>query len=341
VFIGPDTMLYLASDRDGSGPWIHSLDIGRGAHRRVSFGRDRYTSLSASADGRRVAATVADPKGSLWRLPLAGMRAEVSAARRIPLKTGNGSSPRFGADYLLYVASRGGSDAIWKLQDEGSAEVWSAPGARIVGSPAVAHDGRRIAFSTSQNGRSRLLVVNADGTGAREVTASLQLEGAPAWTPDDRAITVAAVVEGTPRLFDVPLDGRPPVPLVQRYSVDPTWSPDGEIVAYSGPDVGTRIEIGFARRDGDPSGLPPRATARGGRRLLFAGGRRSLVVLRGPIEHKNLWVVDLETGTEQPLTDLPPEFEVRDFDISPDGRELILERVQAQSDIVLIELPRR
>jgi Tol biopolymer transport system component len=341
VFIGPDTMLYLATDQDGSGPWLHSLDTRRGVHRRVSFGRDRYTSLSASADGRRVVATAADPKGSLWRLPLAGMRAEVSAAQRIPLRTGNGSSPRFGAGCLVYVSSRGGSDAIWKLQDEVSSEVWSAPGARIVGSPAMSRDGRRIAFSTSQSGAPRLVVVNADGTGARVVTTSLQLEGAPAWTPDDRAITVAAVVEGTPRLVNVPLDGRPPVPLVPQYSVDPAWSSDGETVAFSGPDVGTRIEIGFARRNGGPSDLPPLATTRGGRRLLFAGERRSLVVLRGPIDHKNLWLVDLETGAEQPITDLPPEFEVRDFDISPDGRELVVERVHAQADIVLIELPRR
>jgi hypothetical protein len=64
------------------------------------------------------------------------------------------------------------------------------------------------------------------------------------------------------------------------------------------------------------------------------------VVLRGAIRHKNLWLVDLETGAEQQLTDLAPEFEVRDFDISPDGREIVLERVQDQSDLMLIELPR-
>jgi MinD-like ATPase involved in chromosome partitioning or flagellar assembly len=29
---------------------------------------------------------------------------------------------------------------------------------------------------------------------------------------------------------------------------------------------------------------------------------------------------------------------VRDFDISPDGREIVLEQVEEQSDIVLIDL---
>jgi hypothetical protein len=64
-------------------------------------------------------------------------------------------------------------------------------------------------------------------------------------------------------------------------------------------------------------------------------------VLRGEIRHKNLWLIDLETGAERQLTDVPPDFEVRDFDVSPDGRELLLERVQEHSDLMLIELPGR
>jgi hypothetical protein len=70
-------------------------------------------------------------------------------------------------------------------------------------------------------------------------------------------------------------------------------------------------------------------------------GRRSLVVLRGEIRHKNLWLIDLETGAEHQMTDLAPNFDVRDFDISPDGREIVLEQVEEQSDIVLLEMPRR
>src|SRR6185312_12343631 len=147
----------------------------------------------------------------------------MSAARRIPLTTGSGSSPRIGAGYLLYVTSKGTGDSIWKLQGDTSSEVWSGRNARIVGGPAIAQDGRRIAFSIAQNRQTVLYAVNADGTDARVVTTALSLQGAPAWTPDGRAITVAATVDGTPRLFTVPLDGRAPAPLVQAYSVDPVW----------------------------------------------------------------------------------------------------------------------
>jgi hypothetical protein len=40
------------------------------------------------------------------------------------------------------------------------------------------------------------------------------------------------------------------------------------------------------------------------------------------------------------LTDLPSGFDVRDFDISPDGREVVLERVQERSNVMLLDLPR-
>jgi Tol biopolymer transport system component len=341
VFLDVRTLLYLASDSDGSGPWIHSLDVDGRVPRRVSFGIDRYTSLASSADGQRLVATLASPKGTLWRFPITGTRAETSSAGRIPLTTGNGSSPRLGAGYLLYVSSKGATDSIWKLQGDRATELWSAPDTRIMGGPAIARDDGRIAFSVRQNGQTMLYVVDADGTNARIVTRSLELQGAPAWTPDGQSITVAVVVDGIPRLFNIPLDGDSTKPLVQEYSVDPVWSPDGTVVVFSGPDIGTTFEVKAVKSDGSAYPLPKLTLTRGARHLSFMPERRSLVVLRGEIQHKDLWVIDLETGAEHQLTDLAPDFDVRDFDISLDGREIVLEQVQQHSDIVLLEVPRR
>jgi dipeptidyl aminopeptidase/acylaminoacyl peptidase len=288
-----------------------------------------------------VVATLASPKGTLWRVPVSGARAPMSAARRIALNTGSGSSPRFGAGQLLYVSSKATGDSIWKLQGETASEVWSAPDARILGAPAVARDGARIAFSIRRNGQTSLWVANADGTEARQMGASLEIQGAPAWTPDGRAVTVAAVADGHPRLVNLPLDGGSPVVLAQEYSVDPTWSPDGELVVFSGPDIGTTLEVKARKADGSSYPLPRLMLTRGARHLSFMPGRRSLVVLRGELQHKDLWLIDLETGAEHQLTDLAPDFTVRDFDVSPDGGEIVLEQVQQHSDIVLLEIPRR
>ena len=78
---------------------------------------------------------------------------------------------------------------------------------------------------------------------------------------------------------------------------------------------------------------------RGARRLNFLPHSRGLVFLHGDIQHKNLRLIDLDRGYERQLTSFPPDFEIRDFDISPDGRQLVVERVQENSDVVLIDLP--
>ena len=75
--------------------------------------------------------------------------------------------------------------------------------------------------------------------------------------------------------------------------------------------------------------------------MAFLTGGQTLVVLRGELQHKNLWLIDLLTGSQRALTDLPPDFDIRDFDISPDGREVIFERTQERSDVVMLDLVHR
>jgi Tol biopolymer transport system component len=145
---------------------------------------------------------------------------------------------------------------------------------------------------------------------------------------------------GTPHLFTISLAGST-APLVREYAVDPVWAPDGDFVVYSGPDIGTTFPVKAVTAKAEPHPLPILTLTRGARRLRFLPRRRALVVMRGDIQHKNLWLIDLATGAERPLTNLPPEFKVRDFDISPDGREIVLERVQEHSDVVLLETSAR
>jgi Tol biopolymer transport system component len=288
-----------------------------------------------------VVATRAIGKSTFWRFPIGVHAADESAGSRVSLTTGGGNSPRFGGDSLVYVSSRGGSDSIWKLQGDVATELWNAANTRIVGGLAITRDGRRVAFLSQRDRETSLQVMNADGTDLRVVAASPELHGAPAWTPDEQSITVAWSSHGEPRLVNVPVGGGSPTPLVEEYSVDPSWRPDGELVVYSGPDIGTAFDVKAVGKDGRPSALPDLRLTRGSRRIAFTPDGRSLIVMRGEIGHKNVWLVTLETGAWRPLTSLKPEFGIRDFDISPDGRQLVIEQVQELSNIVLIDLPRR
>ena len=338
VLLDERTLVYLANDADGSGPWLYCIDVDRRIPHRLMAGAERYTSVSASANGARLLVTVTRQKRTLWRVPLADGLDGSARPTRIPLENGAAFSPRIGPDYLVYVSSAGGRDSVWKLAGPSATELWSSPDAKVIGAPAISPDGHRVAVSARVNGQSILYVMQDDGAEARVVTDSLALRGAPAWAADGRSITSAADDRGTPRLVNVPLDGSKPTLLVQEYSTDPAWSADGTEVVYSGPDIGTTFAVKAIAFAASAKPFSTLTLTRGARHLAFVPGRHALLVLRGEIQHKNLWLVDLDTRQERPLTKFGADFNVSDFDISRDGLELVLERTEEESNIALLDL---
>lgn len=338
VFVDASTLLYLATADDGSGPWLHGMDTTRRVPHRVGSGLEQYTSLAASADGRRLLATRTTPRSSLWRVPL---REHVPVkAERVSLPAGGGRWPRLGRGELLFVSPSDGS-GIRRLSADGVlTRLWSSKRERLLAGPAIDPPSGRIAFTVVEEGKRRLRVMNADGTGLRTVAATLQVNGAPAWAPDGRSIVVAADHGEDTRLFNVPLDGAPAVPLAADYSRDPAWSPDGRFLVFNGADVGPTFAVRALAPDGRPHVMPELVLPRGARRLVFVPGANALVVLKGPAHDRNFWLVDLSTGRQRQLTAFDPGFAIGDFDLAPDGREIVFDQVREESDVVQIDIPK-
>ncbi len=335
VLLDAHTLLYLAADAQGAGQWLYALNLEQRVSHRVSFGLERYTSLAASADGGRLLATVDEPRYSIWSAPLGA--APAGAAAPAALMAANGLSPRAGPDYLLYVATSAGRQGIWKAQHGETHELWSDAHATIVGAPAIAVDGRHIAFTVAIGERTTLYTMDSDGGSIKALAPALALRGNPAWAPDGRSIVSAMLRDGEPRLASIFLDGSPVRPLVSEYSIDPVWSPDGRFLLYSGADVGTTFPLRAVAADGRPYAIPPLILTRGARRVVFSPDARSIVVLRGDVGHKNFWRVDLGSGAQRQLTELAPEVVIRDFDLARDGGEVLYDRVEESSRIALIE----
>jgi len=346
TFLDRSTLLYLATGADGSGPWIYGLDVERRVPHRLSSGVERWTSLAATGDGRRLVATATQIRPSLWRVPLSERPADTSDAQRIPLPTAQGRSPALAADYLLYVSSDATTERIWKLVDGGTTELWTAPGVRIIGGPAIGPGADRIAFSIEDRGKTRLVVMNSDGTSVRVVADSLELRGAPVWSPDGESIVTAANQGGSPRLFRISLNTREAVRLLDDYALDPAWSPRGEFLVFSGMDPGTTFPVKAVTTAGQPYTIPELTLSRGAslgvtqvgaRRLRFLPGKATLVVLRGDVQHKNLWALELTTGSWRQLTNFGRDIVIGDFDVSADGNVVVFERVEERSDVVVIQ----
>jgi Tol biopolymer transport system component len=336
VMLDRRTLLYLATDADGSGPWLYAMDVERRLAHRISSGLESYTSLAASADGARLIATIASARTSVWRMSLTD-RTVTTAAAGPSLVAANAVTPRLAADSLLYVSRRGEKQGIWALTHGTTREIWSSVRARIVGGPAIAADGRHIVFSVDDGGRTLLYMMENDGSHVRVLAESLALRGNPAWAPDGKSVVSAVVRDGEPRLTRIFLNGDSPLALVSEYSIDPVWSPDGRFLVYSGADVGTTFPLRAAAADGRPYPLPSVLLTRGARRVAFFRDPQALVILGGEIGHKSFWLLDLRTGAQRLLAELPADFVIRDFDISAADSEIVFDRVQVSSDLALIE----
>ena len=120
--------------------------------------------MSASHDGRRVVATVANPTANLWRVPLLDRQAEDRDVQRYPLPTTRALAPRFAGTSLFYLSASGTGDGLWRFQDGHASEVWKGGNGALSEPPAVSPDGSRVAVIVRPEGKRHLSIVSADGT---------------------------------------------------------------------------------------------------------------------------------------------------------------------------------
>jgi Tol biopolymer transport system component len=140
------------------------------------------------------------------------------------------TSDRYGsADlFVMDLAADGTSTGIRRLTTEPAGDEVD---------PSWSPDGSRIVFAAQRDGWSRLVVIGADGSGARLLTAGTW-NASPAWSPDGERIAFVAP-SGTPSNDDiwvVGADGSDPHILLDATLRDsgPVWAPDGTRIAFAG-----------------------------------------------------------------------------------------------------------
>jgi Tol biopolymer transport system component len=336
------TLLYVARAADRSGPWLWALDVETKATRRVSLGLEEYTSVAASRDGRRIVATIAHPTSSLWTVPILDRPAEDRSVQRYPVTAVRALAPRLGGTSFFYLSARGADVGLWRSDNGQTSEVWKGADRLVSEPPAVSPDGLRVAVAVRREGKRHLAVMSADGTNLRTMATSIEVEGAPGagamdWSPDGAWIVTGGRDAQGPALFKVPLDGRAPIRLVAGHAVNPIWSPDGNLIVYAGRFVDGQVPLLGVRPDGTPVDLPRVRVREGGYRFLPNG--HGLVYLP-LIRSLDFWLLDLATGNQRQLTRLSDYGRLQTFDITPDGKQIVFDRFQENSDIVVIDLPK-
>jgi len=340
------TLIYSATAQDGSGQWLYTLDVERRIPHRVSSGiSEQYLSVAANTtEPRRLIASVATPNASLWTAPISDRIAKDADISRIPVPNTRALSPQVGSDYLLFLSSKGGGDGLWKLKEGIANELWKGSDGSVVAAAAISHDGTQICFSYRQRGQSRLYLMNSDGTNVRLLTDMFDVRGAASWSPDGNWVVVAANDGKGTYVYKVPVGGGNPVRLTEAASYSPIWSPDGRFIVYSEPLQGGTALAKAITPDKTPVPMPdirvnytsvtPYRFMPGGNALVFV--KEGAFIGGGG----DFYTVDLKTGEVRQLTDMKMHFATRSFDITPDGKQIIFDRLRDNSDIAIIDLPR-
>jgi len=337
------TVLYIGRAEDQSGPWLWSLDVPTKTVRRVGLGVNPYTSVSASRDGRRVVATVADPTVRLWTVPILDRLAEDRDVTRAPVTAERALAPRVAGDSTYYLSSRGTGDGLYRFLGRDVSQIWLDAKRPLSEPVAVSRDRRRLAVVVRQDGKRRLVVMSEDGTNPTTLAPDIEIQGAAGsgnvdWSPDGEWIAAGGVDGQGPALFKIPVKSGAAVRLVAGLAVDPIWSPDGHVIVYAGPFVDGQVPLRGVNPEGVRVDVPEIKVRQGGYRFLPDSA--SLVYLERT-RSLDFWRLDLKTGARRPLTRLGDFGLLHVFDISANGREIVFDRLRENSNIALIELPKR
>jgi Tol biopolymer transport system component len=125
---------------------------------------------------------------------------------------------------------------IWAVDADGSKLVQLTHGPRPDFLPAWSPDGTQIAFTRDVRGSAEIVLMNADGSGATQLTRDRRAnEQHPAWSPDGRRIAYTANTESDQNLIVMNADGSQPTRITDGpfEASDPAWSPDGKHIAFT------------------------------------------------------------------------------------------------------------
>ena len=339
------TVLYVASDENGLGPWLWALDIKTKKYRRISSGTDEYIALSATANGRRLAATIAKPSATLRVVPILERLAEDSDVKAFEVPAQRALAPRFGggalasgsseSDSLFFLSSIGSGDGLWRYRGKEVTEIWKGTAGALFDPPVVSRDGELIAILLRRNGRPVWHVGPADGTNLRSVGEGLDIQGGAAWSPDGRFLLAGGSDAKGLGLFRIPVDGGGPIRVVSGFAMNPVWSSEANLIVYAGTAVAINASLHAIRPDGAAVKFPAiRVDGFGAQSGRFLPNGKGMIYKIGP----DFWFLDLSTLQTRQLTRFREPSLIKAFDITPDGKRIVFDRLRRNSDIYLVDL---
>ena len=169
----------------------------------------------------------------------------------------------------------------------------------------------------------------------------------PAWSPGSDRLAFVSMLQGRAEIKVAPIRlgerAGDPVCIADGFAAAtyPSWSPDGSQIAFLGA-AGDRYGVWLVPSDGsEPATLLTEEVDAGAIRWDAATGSILASATQGATR-RSLWAISAETGDVKPMDPEVVFGTIRSyglFNISPEGRWLVLSRENLEGDIWVSEGP--
>jgi Tol biopolymer transport system component len=222
---------------------------------------------------------------------------------------GGGPSPSGEIVYVCYINQ---IDQICLMNADGSGrrQLTNFPSTAFY--PSLSPDGQTVYFSSNQSGRFEIYSMDVNGNGLQRLTNGIGSLYAPELSPNGERIIFTSNGNG---LWVMNPDGSNPRAITFKDDIDPTWSPDGSMIAFASNRSGQR-QLYVANANGKNVEQVTDLNNMGGRSSWSPDGTK-LAFYRGPAGDRNIYVINIDGSGLNRLTNggdnLGPSW-------SPDGQ---------------------
>jgi TolB protein len=297
---------------------------------RITNDLNNYNGVSLNRDGTTLATVQSQIGSSVW---LAGISNSENASK-ITFGTNEGARglALMPDGRIVYTVSGSGNSDLYMVNADGSNPRQLTSNAALNGVPSPTADGRFIVFLSTRTGVPHLWRMDSDGSNVTQLTNGIA-EVNPAVSPDGKWVVYQNITDLG--LWKIPIDGGTPQVVTNKLATQAAVSPDGKLLAcrYREQDL-SAFKLGiidFASGAIVKSiDLPPTDNT-----LKWSADGRAVLYVERRAGISNIWSQPIEGGAPKQLTNFKSDL-IFGFDISRDGKSLVLARGTVSNDVVLI-----